>query len=64
VRICQKKSTNASKTVKETPQIRSISFSREGRLLAGAAYHGPTVVWDLVTLPRTLGDRHDESYPS
>ena len=37
-----------------TAQIRSVSFSRDGSLLAGSAYMAPTVVWDLVGLRKAL----------
>jgi WD40 repeat protein len=37
-----------------TGQIRHIDFSRDGGLLAGAAYVSSTVVWDLNRLRRTL----------
>jgi WD40 repeat protein len=37
-----------------TGQIRGISFSRDGQLLAGASYYHPTIVWDLVGLSRSL----------
>ncbi len=37
-------------------QIRGISFSRDGYLLAGAAYYAPTIVWDLAILRRSLLD--------
>jgi WD40 repeat protein len=37
-----------------TGQIRGISFSRDGHLLAGAAYGSPTIVWDLRHVRRTL----------
>ena len=37
-----------------TGQIRCISYSSDGRLLAGAAYVAPTVVWDLATLHQSL----------
>jgi WD40 repeat protein len=39
-----------------TGQIRGIAFSRDGELLAGAAYVAPTIVWDLNLLRRTLAD--------
>jgi WD40 repeat protein len=38
----------------DTKQIRSLSFSSDSQLLAGAAYAGPTVVWDLELLRRNL----------
>jgi WD40 repeat protein len=37
-----------------TGQIRSISFSRDGSLLAGAAYVSATIVWDLPRLRQSL----------
>jgi WD40 repeat protein len=37
-----------------TKQIRRLSFSHDGRLLAGAAYAGPILVWDLERLRRSL----------
>ena len=37
-----------------TGQIRGICFSRDGQLLAGAAYSAPTIVWDLALLRRSL----------
>jgi WD40 repeat protein len=39
-----------------TGQIRCISFSRDGSLLAGAAYTERTIVWDLPRLRQTLGE--------
>jgi WD40 repeat protein len=39
-----------------TGQIRCISFSRDGSLLAGAAYVANTIVWDLPRLRQTLGE--------
>jgi WD40 repeat protein len=41
-----------------TGQIRSISFSRDGSLLAGAAYASNTIVWDLPLLRQTLRELH------
>ena len=29
-----------------TGQLRTVGFSRDGQLLAGAAYTAPTIVWD------------------
>lgn len=40
----------------ETDQIRSLTFSRDQRYLAAAAYNAPTVVWDLQELKTTLSD--------
>jgi sigma-B regulation protein RsbU (phosphoserine phosphatase) len=37
-----------------TGQIHGLSFSHDGRLLAGAAYFAPTIVWDLAALRRSL----------
>jgi WD40 repeat protein len=37
-----------------TGQIRNVSFSRDGGLLAGSAYVAPTIVWDLVGVCKTL----------
>jgi WD40 repeat protein len=37
-----------------TGQVRTLSFSRDGELLAGAAYLKPTVVWDLARLRHSL----------
>jgi WD40 repeat protein len=42
----------------ETGQIRGLSFSHDGQLLAGAAYGSNTVVWDLRRLRRALADMH------
>ena len=39
-----------------TGQIRNIAFSRDGALLAGAAYVTPTIVWDLNLLRHTLAE--------
>jgi WD40 repeat protein/tRNA A-37 threonylcarbamoyl transferase component Bud32 len=39
-----------------TGQIRGISFSRDGCLLAGAAYFASTIVWDLPRLRQTLAE--------
>ena len=37
-------------------EVRGLSFSRDGELLAGAAYYGHTIVWDLARLRRSLGE--------
>ena len=37
-----------------TGQIRGISFSRDGRLLAGAAFLEPAIVWDLAPVRDSL----------
>jgi WD40 repeat protein len=38
----------------ETGQIRGLTFSRDQRYLAAAAYNAPTVVWDFRHLKETL----------
>ncbi|MGO9462722.1 MAG: WD40 repeat domain-containing serine/threonine protein kinase [Isosphaeraceae bacterium] len=38
-----------------TGQIRGLRFSGDGGLLATWAYQGPTIVWDLLELHRSLG---------
>jgi WD40 repeat protein len=37
-----------------TKQVRRLSFSRDGSLLSGSAFLGPTIIWDLPRLRRTL----------
>jgi hypothetical protein len=39
-----------------TGQVRGLSFSADGQLLAGAAYTAPTIVWDLTAVRCTLGE--------
>jgi WD40 repeat protein/tRNA A-37 threonylcarbamoyl transferase component Bud32 len=39
-----------------TGQIRGLSFSRDGQLLAGSAYVNPPIVWDLAGLRRSLAE--------
>jgi len=38
----------------DTREIRSLSFSRDGRFLAGGAYVAPTIVWDFDDLHARL----------
>jgi WD40 repeat protein len=41
-----------------TGQIRGLSFSPDGELLAAAGYTAPTIVWDLAAVRRTLREMH------